>query len=283
MAKISPAAAEDVGNIMALEHVNLQVPDQRTATVFYILGLGLTRDPYMNVGDENMWVNIGQQQFHLPTRPAQVLPGHVTLVMPDLDALEQRLRSVEGKLAGTLFRWAREGDHVSATCPWGNRFRCYGAGTIEDMTLGVPEVEFLVKPGIAAWISKFYHQALGAQTSLERDGNLATARVEVGARQSLAFKETFEPIRAYDGHHIAIYIGNVSGPYKFFRKRGLVMEDLHRHQFRFKDIVDPDTGTVIYHLEHEVRTLRHPMFKRPLVNRDPTLTMVANTAPMMQA
>ena len=44
------AAAEDVGNIASLEHVNIRVPDQSVATLFYIVGLGFTRDPYMNVG-----------------------------------------------------------------------------------------------------------------------------------------------------------------------------------------------------------------------------------------
>ena len=36
---------EDLGNVVALEHVNIRVPDQRIATLFYITGLGLTRDP----------------------------------------------------------------------------------------------------------------------------------------------------------------------------------------------------------------------------------------------
>ncbi|MDO8431197.1 MAG: hypothetical protein Q7S58_02175 [Candidatus Binatus sp.] len=38
-------AAEDLGNIVALEHVNVTVPDQEKAALFYINGLGLTRDP----------------------------------------------------------------------------------------------------------------------------------------------------------------------------------------------------------------------------------------------
>ena len=32
-------AAEDVGNIIGLEHVNLLIPDQGLATIFYISGL----------------------------------------------------------------------------------------------------------------------------------------------------------------------------------------------------------------------------------------------------
>src|SRR5262245_3738118 len=39
-------AAEDLGNAIHLEHVNVTIPDQRLATLFYAAGLGLTRDPY---------------------------------------------------------------------------------------------------------------------------------------------------------------------------------------------------------------------------------------------
>ena len=64
-------AAEDLGNVIHLEHVNVQIPDQRLATLFYCAGLGLTRDPYLMVSDNNMWVNVGCQQFHLPKGDAQ--------------------------------------------------------------------------------------------------------------------------------------------------------------------------------------------------------------------
>ena len=60
--------AEDLGNIVELGHVNVTVPDQSKATAFYLMGLGLTRDPYLMAGLENMWVNVGRGQFHLPTR-----------------------------------------------------------------------------------------------------------------------------------------------------------------------------------------------------------------------
>jgi hypothetical protein len=45
---------EDLGNAIHFEHVNIQVPDQRPATLFYVAGLGLTRDPYLMVSDTNM-------------------------------------------------------------------------------------------------------------------------------------------------------------------------------------------------------------------------------------
>ena len=67
-------AAEDLGNSIHLEHVNVQVPDQRLATLFYVTGLGLTRDPYLMVSDTNMWVNAGRSQFHLPSASRSAAP-----------------------------------------------------------------------------------------------------------------------------------------------------------------------------------------------------------------
>src|SRR5262252_483032 len=114
------ALSEDVGNIVSLEHVNVQVPDQSQATLFYIIGLGFTRDPYMNVGLTNMWINIGDQQFHLPTGQPQVLRGHTGLVVPDVGALKERLAGVQSQLADTRFGWSDEGEHVEVRSPWGN-------------------------------------------------------------------------------------------------------------------------------------------------------------------
>src|SRR6266481_3722481 len=94
---------EDLGNIVALEHINVTVPDQEKATLFYINGLGLTRDPYMMTGPANMWVNVGRSQFHLPTGKAQVLRGHIGIVMADCEALPKRLTQARKYLDGTRF------------------------------------------------------------------------------------------------------------------------------------------------------------------------------------
>src|SRR6201989_2598433 len=91
-------AAEDLGNSIHFEHVNVTVPDQRLATLFYVAGLGLTRDPFLMVSDTNMWVNVGKNQFHLPAGQAQVLRGHTALVISGRDALLARLAAVKDKL-----------------------------------------------------------------------------------------------------------------------------------------------------------------------------------------
>jgi hypothetical protein len=261
---------QDVGNIVALEHVNVWIPDQSQATLFYVQGLGLTRDPYLMTGLENMWINIGQQQFHLPTNRPQVLRGHVGLVIPDFDELPGRLAAVKPKLGGTKFDFAVEDKHIRVVSPWGNVIRCYAPGApFGVMTLGMPYVEFTVEPGTADGIARFYRAALGAVATVSSNGGGTAARVTVGPHQELVFRETAEPIPAYDGHHIQIYIANFSGPHRWLKERGLVTEESNWYQYRFQDITDPDTSRVLFTIEHEVRSLMSPLYLRPLINRNP--------------
>src|SRR5437764_344920 len=161
-------AALDVGNVLLLEHLNMQVSDQLEATLFYIVGLGLTRDPYGAVSINNMHVNIGEHQFHLPTRKPQVVGGHVGLVVPNLNKVEQQLESVKEQLAHTHLAWHREADYLAVTCPWGNEIRCYGPSErFGDMRLGMPYLEVQVKPGATAGIARFYQQVIGAPGEVE--------------------------------------------------------------------------------------------------------------------
>ena len=260
---------EDVGNIIALEHVNVQISDQALATLFYVVGLGGTRDPYLNVGLNNMWINFGEQQFHLPTRPPQVIDGYIGLVVPDIDVLEKRLQSVAEGLKGSKFSCTRKADHLLVTCPWGNRYRCYTSrAEFGDMTVGMPYVEFLVPPGVLDGILRFYQTAFAAPTVMESDQQGRFGRVKIGRHQALLFRETDKPITPYDGHHVAIYVANFSTPYGYLQKRGVITEDVRNHQFRFKDLIDPADGKGKFTLEHEVRSLRHPMYHRHFVNRD---------------
>jgi hypothetical protein len=263
---------EDVGNAIALEHVNTTMPDQQLGFLFYVTGLGLTRDPYLSTGLDNMWINVGRSQFHLPTRPAQVLRGHTAIVMPGRAALLQRLAKVRDRLAGTRFAVSEGEDHVEAVSPWGNRIRCFEPDEqrFGRMQLGMPYVEFDVPAGTAAGIARFYAQVIKAPAAVEDGGRCA--RVAVGNRQALLFRETDRPLPEYDGHHIQIYIADFSGPHRWLKERGLVSAENSRFQYRFQDIVDPDNGKRLHVLEHEVRSLTHPLYGRSLVNRDPLQT-----------
>src|SRR5262249_22895952 len=250
-------------------HCNVRVPDQRIATAFYVMGLGFTRDPYLMVGVENMWINLGQQQFHLPTGAPQVFPGYIDMVVPDLDALTTRLASVKEILADTAFAYSVEDKHVSITCPWGNRMRCFAPGPWAELTLGMVAVEFPVAPGNADGIARFYREVMDAPATVVGGGDGAAARVQVGWHQEFVFRETSATVPPYDGHHVAVYITDFSGPHDKLEQHGLVTEESNPYQYRFKDIVDPASGRHLCTIEHEVRCYTHPMFLRPLVNRNP--------------
>src|SRR5882724_10085291 len=156
-------AEDDLGNIVGLEHVNVLIPDQQIATLFYVVGLGLTRDPYLMTSVTNMWVNLGRSQFHLPTGKPQVLRGVVGIVVPDRAALLQRLAALRKPLAGTSFDFREHEDYVEAISPWGNRIRCHTpAPRFGRITLGMSYVEFDVPVGAAMGVAEFYRSIFGA-------------------------------------------------------------------------------------------------------------------------
>jgi catechol-2,3-dioxygenase len=266
-------AAEDLGNSIHLEHVNVQVPDQHLATLFYVSGLGLTRDPYLMTSDDNMWINVGRSQFHLPSGEAQVVRGYTALVISGRKALLERLASVAKKLEGTKFSFREHNDYVEAICPWGNRVRCYepDADRFGRITLGIPYVEFDVPTGSAKGICEFYPRIMGMPAQL-KNGDGTAASVQVGKNQNLMFRETDSPQPEYDGHHVQIYITNFSGPHRALAERNLIFSEDNPYQYRFRDIVDLASGKHLFTIEHEVRSATHPMFMRPLINRNPAQT-----------
>src|SRR5262249_2302267 len=152
-------------------------------------------------------------QLHLPAGDPQRLRGTIALILPDLNALRQRLSEVEALLQQTEFSVSDRGGVVEVTCPWGNRFRCYQPsaefGAIE---LGIAYVEFNVAPGTASGIAAFYRDIMGARTSTGSLDGAVTASVRAGRDQRLLFRETVAPLEPYDGHHIQIYIADFSGP-----------------------------------------------------------------------
>ena len=265
---------EDVGNIVELGHVNTRIPDQRLATLFYVMGLGLTRDPYLVVGVDNMWVNAGTCQFHLPNGPPQVLRGVTGLVLPDLAALCERLARVQGRLRETAFSFKPQAGAVEVTSPWGNIIRCHApdAELFGRITLGIPYVELDAPLGSAGRIARFYGEIFANPAAVGHDAHGVFAKVPVGPREHLVYRETDRILPEYDGNHVQIALADFSGPHRKLLERGLVSEESSAHQYRFRDIVDLDSGETLVVIEHEVRSMRHPMFARALVNRNPAVT-----------
>ena len=105
-----------------------------------------------------------------------------------------------------------------------------------------------------------------------KNGDGTVARVKVGKDQYLQFRETDAPQGEFDGHHVQIYITDFSGPYRRLLERGLVSQEDNQYQYRFRDIVDLESGSPLFTVEHEVRSATHPMYLRPLVNRNPATT-----------
>jgi hypothetical protein len=97
--------------------------------------------------------------------------------------------------------------------------------------------------------------------------------VKIGPSQCLIFRETNEEIPEYDGHHIAVYVANFSGPHAWLKKHDLVTQESSDYQYRFIDIVHPETGRKLFAIEHEVRSFTHPMLGREIVNRNPSQNM----------
>jgi len=272
MSKSYDRAAEDTGNIVHLEHVNTRIPDQRIATLFYVAGLGLTRDPYIMTSVNNMWINVGRSQFHLPTGEPQVVRGRVGIVMPGLDGLAQRLEGVQKQLEGTRFAFKARNRCVEVTSPWGNEILCHEPEERFGRTaLGIPYVELDVPAGAADGIARFYREIFDTPATVEDN----CARVPVGYRQELIYREADVSPREYDGHHVQVYVADFSGPHARLKERGLVSEESDQYQYRFLDIVDPKSGDKLFTFEHEVRSLTHPLFARPLVNRNPAETNTA--------
>ncbi len=265
MARTFDRSAENVGNILAMEHLNLTVPDHQIAALFYVSALGLTRDPYMDFGVlnfSNMWVNAGDQQFHLPHGKPQRFRGHIGLVVPDLDQLRWRLDQVGRSLKDTQFGWEVYDDHIGVTCPWGNQLRCHAPDA--TMVLGIRYLDMAVAPACAGAIAQFYQQVFGAPSIVEA----GTATISIGTSQVLRFIESDAPASDYDGHHIAIYVANFSAAHDWLDTHGLVTEESDQHQYRFVALVDPGSHAPLAELEHEVRSLKHPQYGRRLVNRN---------------
>ncbi|MBF2759049.1 MAG: hypothetical protein ISN28_06510 [Ectothiorhodospiraceae bacterium AqS1] len=271
-------ASQDVGNIVSLEHVNLAVPNQERATDFYIDGLGLTRDPYLMAGTDNLWVNCGRHQFHLPQGEAQRWRGCIGLRLPRLDTLEERLERIAPKLEGSLFAWQRKSPkQIEVRCPWGNRFRIHedtaaGAGSNGGVSGKRPSspalvyLEMPVRSGEAAKIERFYRKFLKAPGRTEK----GRALINAGPGQQLIFVEQARASEEdYDGHHFAIYIADFSGVYHALADKGLITEIDNDWQFRFVDIAPQRNAKALFRVEHEVRSLHHPLYMRALVNRLP--------------
>jgi hypothetical protein len=272
-------STQDLGNIVHLEHYNCCIDDQRLAVLFYVVGLGATRDPYIFPGMENIWLNFGRTQVHMPSRAvppkAERLRGTAGFVVPDLGELAKRLEHAGKEMKRVIpekkthFEWKEKDGVIEATDPWGTRVRCHAPSPeYGPIDLGLAYVDFDVPPGTVEGIARFYNEVMEAPASASK----GRAVVRIGKHQKLMFTETKAKQPEYDGHHIQIYIADFSKPYKWLLERGLVTMETDEAEWRFQWIVDPKDGRKLFQIEHETRSMKHRLFNRPLVNRNHGIT-----------
>jgi len=292
-----------LGNVVILEHLNLNIPEgaQHIANAFFFDGLGLTRDPFSFFDTSIIWVNIGYQQIHLPPQPqgAQKFRGSIGIVMPPelFSGLAARLEKVKPLLKDTKFDFKVLNEQpdlllgskqpvktIEVTEPFGNRFRIHE--NTEELNfrggLGIIYVEVHVPKGSSSDIASIYETHFGTLPSTpinsdQSNPELHGCRVDVGPRQQFILREV-EQMEEYDGHHVCFYASNLQKTWNFLNERGLLFnnyrfsdrcgtfeEAVRFAQLRFKDFRLPSGK--IFELEHEIRSIFHPCFMRPLVNR----------------
>ena len=220
------------------------MPDQRLATLFYVAGLGLTRDPYLMVSDTNMWVNVGRSQFHLPSGKPQVLRGHTGIVISGREALLDRLASVAKSSKAPPSRspstttTSRRPVRGAIACAATSRTpRASGASRS-----AFPTSSSTCRSGPRKASAPSIREIMGMPAELG-NGDGTVARVKMGKDQHLQFRETDRPQPDYDGHHVQIYITDFSGPYRRLSERDLISSEDNQYQYRFRDIVDPATAS----------------------------------------
>ena len=258
----------ELGNFTHFEHVNLRVSDHYLATLFFIEGLGLTRDPTRMVSVRNMWVNIGKQQFHLPIGEAKPFAGEIGLTVPELNQVQQTLKRIAPQFKGTEFDCREDGKTLLIHSPWGHCIRVHNRGELSgNLPQALPYVSFWVPEGAAAGIAAFYQDLLGVPARLRKTGKLHKTTVNVGVNQHFHFVEKRGFVRADHPNHVAVYLIRYQTVYAELKRRRLLMEPDQNEQFRFAKIIDPQSGEALFEFEHEMRSLYHPDFLKPLVNR----------------
>ena len=260
--------SRELGNFTHFEHVNLRVPDHYLATLFFIEGLGLTRDPMRMVSVRNMWANSGKQQFHLPLGEAKPFAGEIGLTVPSLAAALQTLKRIAPQLKDTEFDCQEDGKTLLTHSPWGHCIRLHEAGELSGvLPQALPYVTFWVPVGTAAGIGAFYQDVLGVPARVRKNGRLHKASINVGVNQHFHFVEKRDLTLTEHPNHVAVYLTRYQTVYAELKRRNLLLAPDKNEQFRFARIIDPQSGELLFEFEHEMRSLYHPDFLKPLVNR----------------
>lgn len=235
-----------------------------------------------------------ENEAYIGSEGAQRWRGEIEILYENTEAVAAAAERVRVLLAKEAFGGSElavaagggEGE-VKVTCPYGNEFALRAAGpqqrfalgsasgvrpgSEESKCVGLGSVVLIVPPGTAARGARFYAEVLGFGIRELADGRWAILGGPCEA-QALVLAETQGATGEELGEHVAIYIGDYAGCFERLLSRGLIFvnprfehldksttleEAYHYNCFRFKDVIDIDSGEKLFELEHEVRSTGH--------------------------
>ena len=250
--------------------------------LFYVVGLGCTRDPYLNVGLNNMWVNVGEQQFHLPTREAAGDrrlyrlggAGSWTAGTPPSEAVADGLKGTQFSFATKLrspVGYLSRGAIATVATPVTARVRRYDARACHMLSF-----RFDAAPWRRSCASIRRPSARRGRGRADAHGSFG--RVKIGRAQVARFPrdgKTHRALRRPPYGHLrgeffqSLWVSaRAAGD---LRRRAQPSVSLQRH----RRSGDGEKANSLSNMKCAV--LRHPMYHRPFVNRDPAQSPSALT------
>jgi len=226
---------------------------------------------------------------------AQIWRGNIELLYADsaaVSAAASRVRALkeDATLASTKLTVTEHNDSgdVFVTCPYGNVFslrvadesRKAALGPVSGQRPGSSECEVVALGSVSLWVppgtakrgAHFYREVLGCGAAELGPGRWAVLGGPGGTSQQLVLEEKEGTTGEELGEHVAIYVEDFAMCFKRLLAAGLIWvnprfvhldnsttleEAEHYSCFRFKDIIDMESGEKLFGLEHEVRSIRH--------------------------
>ena len=124
-------------------------------------------------------------------------------------------------------------------------------------------------PGKAKRVGNFYEKIVGAPVQIIEVGGTEAAIISAGPHQEIKFIE--RELDDYDTYsmHISYHVTHYNELRQRLNEHGSLVGLGGGEAFFFNKIFDPETGEILMTFQNEVRSVYHPDFMRPLINRWP--------------
>ena len=251
-------SAEDLGNIVEFGHVNITVPGPAPGDG--VLHHRPRADP-RPVPDDRGGEHVGQcRPRAVPSAGRRGAGGawRDRARVADLEALLAGSRGCGSGCKATRFAFRENAYVVEVTCP-GGTVRCHAPGTPGSARSrwGCPMSSS--RPGGASRGSlRFYRDILGALSATAEDEGGAVCSCRRRRRHALIFRRRMLRCPHTMATTSRFIVAGLFRPPSATVGAGANTEESDQHQYRFQDIVDPGQPRVLFTVEHEVRSMKHP-------------------------